>query len=106
MPKEKGVNVPAGFKEVKGDELIYFENPGDSITGEYVGKVVDVGEYKSKIYTYHDTDRDMKKSFFGSVVIDRLMTALEPGDKFHLVFIGKVKSSSGRKVNDFKLFKR
>jgi len=66
------------------------ENEGDNIEGVYVKKKENVGKNKANIYIL-DVD-GVKKSVWGSTVLDDKMDDVAPGDKIKITYLGEEKN--------------
>lgn len=86
------------YKEV-GTELPEIWSPekkNDSIEGIYVKKKENVGENKANLYIL-DID-GVKRSVWGSTVLDDKMDDVSPGDKIRITYLGKEKNYHKYKV--------
>jgi len=94
-----------GWEEI-GAEFYRFEKAGDTIEGVLLKKDVqvmrdaEVGRFEVELA------EGKRVAFLGGVQLDRLMDDCLVGDRVKLVFQGKVKTSSGTEVKDFKLFRK
>lgn len=87
-------------------ELVKLENPGDSVSGTYVGK----GEFESvdpktgemkKVPFYTLKDKDGIFRVNGLTILDKGFAALEFGAEVTVIRKADVKSKLGRKAADF-----
>ena len=79
------------YKEI-GTELPEVWSPkkeNDSIEGVYVKKKENVGENKANLYIL-DVD-GVRRSVWGSTVLDDKMDDVAPGDKIRITYLGKEK---------------
>ena len=102
--KQKAVQTPKGYKEVKRGNLVSFEVEGDKAEGKLISVETGIGKYETPLYNYEDAKDKEVRSFFGSTVIDSFFKNIKPGNAFFIVYTCKVKSAAGRKVKNFRMF--
>jgi hypothetical protein len=80
------------------------EKEGDTISGVFIGKRVDIGEFGSNAYDIQTKGELL--TVFGSKVLDDRMRLVEVGKEVKITFKGKKKGEGkGKKpYNDFDVF--
>ena len=93
------------WKATQG-EVFKFENEGDEIVGSLM-QVRD-GNYfrpdgeKSKVYDIKTEDG--VKTIFGTMILERQMSAIQPNQEIKIVYKGTVTTKSGRQAKNFQVF--
>lgn len=70
------------------------ENANDRIEGVYTAKQEDVGTNKSNVYTIEVDKKPV--TVWGSAVLDAKMTAVKPGDKVRITYLGLGQAKPGQ----------
>ena len=70
------------------------ENPNDEIEGVYIKMQEDVGANHSNVYTLEVEKKPV--TVWGSAVLDAKMTAIKPGDKIKIVYLGLGEAKPGK----------
>ena len=78
------------------------EKEGDSITGIYVGKDIEVGDFDSTVY--HLNTEEGLMSVWGSAALNPKMIGIQEGDKIKTEYTGTVPSKKGADTKIFKVF--
>ena len=52
--KQKAVQTPKGYKEVKRGNLVSFEVEGDKAEGKLISVETGIGKYETPLYNYED----------------------------------------------------
>jgi hypothetical protein len=78
---------------------------GETIQGIYIEKEEDVGQYSSTLYTIKTKEGEMK--FWGSTVLDNLMSKVPLGHEIRISYQGKQPSKRGKNPwKDYKILHR
>lgn len=95
-----------GFTEVGGGETWGSKDeplqPGDQITGEYLGTQHDVGRNKSQMHNLRTDDGD--RAVWGSTVLDSRFEQVKVGDTVRVTFTG-LSAKPGKFGKPFKEYK-
>lgn len=84
-----------------------FDNPGDSVTGQFVGvreleqEGLDGQPRMVKVYEIQELDSEKKWSVWGSAMIDMGMETVNQGQLVRITFEGKKDLDQGRTVKTF-----
>lgn len=97
MAKEEGK-----WKKISG-ELVRFDKPGDTVEGELVAKTPSQVFPNRQNYDIRNSEGDIQR-ILGTVVMDRLLAAVDSGTQVKIVFKGITPSKAGRPVKDFEIF--
>ena len=91
------------FKKIE-PKLFQFEKEGDEIIGKLVKVENDIGKFKSIVY-HMMTENQEQISFFGSTVLDNLLSYCKIGDKLKIIFTEKKPSDKGQDTKMFEVYK-
>jgi len=89
----KGVGNKMAYERIDVGAWIP-KNPNDQIEGVYIAKQEDVGVNHSNLYTLEVGKKSV--NVWGSVILDAKMTALKPGDKIKIVYLGLGEAKPGQ----------
>jgi len=82
---------------------IWMAEPGDEISGVYLGVEKDVGVNHSNLYKI-ETEPGKALSVWGSKIIDDAMFSVPVGHQVKIKFIGLVKPEKGNEYKSFEIF--
>jgi hypothetical protein len=99
------IEVKRDVEEKEKNNMWEPEVIGETIQGIYIEKEEDVGQYSSTLYTIKTKEGEMK--FWGSTVLDNLMSKVPLGHEIRISYQGKQPSKKGKNPwKDYKILHR
>lgn len=95
------------FEEVGGfwDDMYFFENEGDSLTGLFLRSVDNVGPNDSTVHVFKVNNIPI--GIWGTVLLDNRMEGIESGDIIRVIYNGMlVNEKTGRSYRSFNVYKK
>ena len=95
------------FEEVGGfwDDMYFFENEGDTLTGLFLRSVDNVGPNDSTVHVFKVNNVPI--GIWGTVLLDNRMEGIESGDIIRVIYNGMlVNEKTGRSYRSFNVYKK
>lgn len=80
-------------------------NTNPELIGEFVAKREGIGKFNQVAYDFTDTN-GKPVTAWGSAMLNRQMTSIEPGMTVKIVFLGKKRSPNGTSYKHFEVYRK